>query len=400
MKTVRLFDENPYQFEFVAEVSSRKKKDSQFHVVLNQTCFYPEGGGQPSDKGTLNNQPVLDVYEKEDVIYHVVEKEIENSVTGSVDQVRRFDHMQQHSGQHVLSRSIYELYQGETIGFHLGESISTIDINLKNLSDEQLSKIEGVSNHKILENKPFVTHHLTPEEAKRLPLRKEPLDKDKLRIVEVDGFDWSACCGTHCKNSGEIGLIKVIKTEKYKGGIRLSFLCGQRALQDYQTKHQILKDVCQQLSISESDLSNKIQSWQKEKKETSKKMKDLLQKTASLEAEVLLSQAEKVGKYQMIFKVDPLWTKDILSLLTRKCIEQPSTLVFFGSQSIPPAMMIACSKDLDLNLKTILAPIMEEQGLKGGGRPDWMQFMGQNDTDIVSLLESAKSLVLTSHSIQ
>lgn len=394
MKTERLFDRNPYQYNFEAEILSQSVQEDGCHVILDQTCFYPEGGGQPCDQGELNGQKVLHVFEKDDVIVHILPESVENPVIGHVNPDLRMDHMQQHSGQHVLSRAIYELYHGETIGFHLGESVSTIDLNLPELNDAQISEIEKQANEIVLLGKPLITRQLTPEEARELPLRKDPVQKTMLRIVEVDGFDWSACCGTHCRNSGEIGLIKIIKTERYKGGVRVSFLCGQRAFRDYQSKHFILRDICQQLSVSETDLSNKIQILLRDKKETAKKMKDLMQRSTSFEAEALLKNAEKQNDIQIVFSVDSVRTQEMLSILTRKCIENSGTLVFLGSQSTPSAMVVARSRDLDLDLKTILSPLIEEQQLKGGGRPDWMQLTGQSETDVKMVLGSARSQIM------
>lgn len=379
MTQTRLFDRNPYLKTFTARLIDQKKVDGLFHVIPDQTAFYAESGGQPSDQGFLNGQPIVRLYEKEEQIVHVVEQEVQSPVKGQIDWQVRFDHMQQHSGQHILSRTIDELIEGKTIGFHLGEYLSTIDIDKFGLSHEMIKKIEDRANAVVFENVSINTHVLSAAEAARLPLRKDPIAKDELRIVEVDGFDWSACCGTHCKQSGEIGLIKIIKWEKYKSGTRMTFVCGQRALSDYQNKTYVLRKACQPLSVSEDDLPGKLETWQKDRKDQSKKIKELMNQLFDYKAEECFQSAKVIGSVRYVELEDMDYTIDELRMLIQKLTQKNDCLIMANTKAQPKSFFFARSENVDINLQQLISPHFEPLGLKGGGRPDWVQAVLQDD---------------------
>ena len=197
--TRRLFDEDAYACEFEATVVSLKPADQLFEVTLDQTIFFPESGGQPSDSGVIDSIPVIQVIESDRKIIHFMERQVQEGrrVHGQINWNHRFDHMQQHSGQHILSQTFIELLDAETIGFHLGRQISTIDLNCSVIGDAELSRVETRANEIVMLNKAVHIYYKCPEDLARIPLRKQPDIDGRIRIVEIDQFDWSGCCGTH-----------------------------------------------------------------------------------------------------------------------------------------------------------------------------------------------------------
>jgi alanyl-tRNA synthetase len=209
-QTKRLYFEDTYLREFDSRVTARDLHDCKPAVMLAETCFYPESGGQPADRGTLNGIEVLDVVEKNGEIWHVLEHELEaEEVRGIIDWDTRFDHMQQHAGQHVLSQSFYNLVRGETRSFHLGETTSTLEIGISKISDTDLERIELEANFWVFRNGEIKSYFVDEINIAEVPLRRPPKKSGKIRVVEIGGYDFSACGGTHPAYTGEIGLIKI-----------------------------------------------------------------------------------------------------------------------------------------------------------------------------------------------
>jgi len=213
---MRLYYSDPYRTEFQARVIERTSVQAQPGVVLDCTCFYPTSGGQPHDEGTLNGVPVINVLEREDkAIVHVLAAELDADVVhGAIDWQRRFDHMQQHTGQHILSQAFLKMLNAETVGFHLGKEASTIDIDKAPLAAVQLDTVENLANEIVFADLPVKTYFVAEAELANLPLRKLPVVDMPIRIVEVEGFDYSPCGGTHCRRTGEVGLIKITRAER------------------------------------------------------------------------------------------------------------------------------------------------------------------------------------------
>ncbi|GAI24926.1 unnamed protein product, partial [marine sediment metagenome] len=236
--TKRLYYEDSYLKEFRAKVLKKIKIDNRLAVVLDETAFYPTSGGQPYDKGVIQDVPVVEVVEEGDEIIHILKEElkekINSEVVGKIDWKRRFDHMQQHLGQHILSGALMKLWGVETVSFHLGEEVCTLDIAKEKLTEEEAKKAEECTNEIIFDNRPVKCYFVEgEEELERSNLRKVPEKTGKIRIIEVEDFDLSACGGTHCQATGEVGMIKITKWEKRGEKIRLEFICGRRAWKDY-----------------------------------------------------------------------------------------------------------------------------------------------------------------------
>lgn len=261
----RLYYADSYQTAFTAAVVQCHPKGLNFQVVLDQTAFYPEGGGQPADTGMLGDARVLDVHEADGLIYHTTDKALSvgTQVEGRIDWDRRFMLMQQHSGEHILSGVVKSLYGFENVGFHIGSDSMTIDFSGE-LSDEDLADAERLSNEAVYQNGPVQVSHPTLEERSTIDYRSKIELGDDVRLVTIPGSDCCACCGTHVRRTGEIGVIKVLSRQKYKGGTRVSVVCGRRALADYVRKNDQANAISSILSLKPGELTEGIVRLQSE----------------------------------------------------------------------------------------------------------------------------------------
>src|SRR5260221_4321494 len=228
----RLYYTDAYLIEFDAVVRDVARKDDQWEIVLDRTAFYPTSGGQPFDTGTIGEAKVTDVFDAEDGnVTHVVDRELEKNcrVRGQIDWHRRFDHMQQHTGQHLLSAAFEREAAAKTVSFHLGTSSATIDLD-RDLNADQIARAEAAANDAFSEDREVRIRFITAAEATKLPLRKDPARTRDLRIIEITDYDMSAYCGTHVCRTGAIGMIAIAGVERFKGGLRVEFVCGERAL--------------------------------------------------------------------------------------------------------------------------------------------------------------------------
>lgn len=231
METEKLYYADPFLKTFTAEVLSCEPGKSGWQVALNRTAFYPEGGGQPADHGTLDGVPVTDVHEKDGVIFHTCEKEVETgrTVTGVLDWPRRFDHMQQHSGEHILSGILCRRYGCDNVGFHLGADTVTIDYNA-DIPWEEALDCEREANEAVTADRPVEIAYPSPEELTAIDYRSKKELKGQVRIVTFPETDCCACCGTHVLRTGQVGLVKILSAQKFRGGTRFELVCGARAL--------------------------------------------------------------------------------------------------------------------------------------------------------------------------
>lgn len=232
-ETRRLYYEDVYKKEFTATVVECREQKKGYAVVLDESAFYPEGGGQPSDVGTLGDAKVTEVHEKDGELLHYTDKALEvgAKVEGKIDWARRFDLMQQHSGEHMVSGLIHEAYGYDNVGFHMGSDTITIDLNGP-LDEAQLAEIERKTNQKIWEDTQIKIIYPTAEELEKIDYRSKKELTGQVRIVEFPGVDICACCGTHVTHTGEIGMVKLLSVEKFREGVRIEMICGKRVL-DY-----------------------------------------------------------------------------------------------------------------------------------------------------------------------
>ena len=301
METEKLYYADPFLKEFTATVLDCQAGKNGYTVTLDRTAFYPEGGGQPADHGTLDGVAVTDVHEKNGVIFHNVDRAVEigKTVSGSIDWARRFDHMQQHSGEHICSGLICGRYGCDNVGFHMGTDIVTIDFNA-DIPWEELLEIEGQANRYIQEDHPIDIQFHRGAELDAIDYRsKKPLEGD-VRIVAFPGADCCACCGTHVLRSGQVGLVKFLSVQKFREGVRIELLCGQRALDYLSRTWEQAKTIGQHLSVKPVDAAAAVERLEGE-------LSALKMRCAGLEEAVFAGiAAEQAGKGNVLLFQPPM----------------------------------------------------------------------------------------------
>ena len=288
METEKLYYQDPYLTTFTAMVLTCEPAKTGFLVTLDRTAFYPEGGGQPADHGTLGAAAVTDVHEKDGVIFHTCDAPVETgaAVEGSIDWPRRFDHMQQHSGEHILSGLLCSLYDCDNVGFHLGADTVTIDYN-RELTWEQVLEAERRANETIWADTPVEITFPSPEALEQLHYRSKKELTGQVRIVTFPGADCCACCGTHVRRAGEVGLIKVLSCQKFREGVRMEILCGQRAYRYLSQVYDQDHAVAQLLSVKPQDTLAAVERQNAELTAAKQRMTELEDQLFSLRAQAL-----------------------------------------------------------------------------------------------------------------
>ncbi|UCC62264.1 MAG: alanyl-tRNA editing protein, partial [Anaerolineae bacterium] len=335
------------------------------------------GGGQPHDTGWLGGVPVLDVVEREadKAVIHVLEEALpgQKEVSGEVDWLRRFDHMQQHTGQHVLSQAAERLLEAETVGFHLGETASTIDLNRAPLSAEQLDRLETETNQIVFEDRPVVARFVSRETLASLPLRKPPQVSGPIRIVEIQGFDWSPCGGTHVRATGEVGSIKIVRAERRGDETRVEFLCGGRALADYRTKNRLLLRLASHLSVGYWELGEAVERLEGEAREQRKAAQAAQEQLLDLEADSIASQGEPLDGFSLVSRVFQDRGLDEVKRLALRLAEQHHCVALLGLAGDKGHLVFAAPQDSAYDLRSILRQACAVIGGGGGGRPHLAQ---------------------------
>ena len=368
--------ENPYLRELEADVLEKKFANNKYYVKLDRTIFYPHlSGGQPGDKGYINNVEVLEAYEAGDDIVHVLEKNISgNRVKVSIDWDNRLDLMQQHTGQHLLSSVFYKLYNGETVGFNIGKEYVYIDITIPNLTEEEARRIEMLTNRIIYSNFRIKSYFVTPEELDSIPLRKSPTVNSNIRIVEIDGFDYSPCGGTHLNNTGEIGIIKIRKWERRKGNVRGEFICGGRALVDYTWKNKYIREIGLLLSSKDKDVLDKINKLYISKDDLEKENRTLREGLYKLKGDLFLKDVEIIDDIQFIYKeLEDMDFKELGSIANYLNNKDRLIQIYGLHNDEKGQFYISRTKDLELDLQEIHKKISSKFGFKGGGNPNTVQ---------------------------
>jgi alanyl-tRNA synthetase len=361
--TEKLYYENPYLMEWEAKMLDIVERDGKVLVLLDRTAFYPEGGGQPEDRGFIDNAEVLYVFEEDKVVYHVVDKKPDNdSVKCRLDFRRRFDLMQQHSGQHLLSSVFYDYYKGETSSFHLGEDYVSIDISLSEIPEQTIKDVEDKVNEFIYRNLQVKTYFVDKDELSKLPLRKFPKVEEDIRIVEIDGKDYSPCCGTHLRSVGELGVIKIIKTEKYKGATRVYFKCGRRALEDFQLKQDIVMSASKILAVDLEGLQEKVKSILQEYQSNQKQTKELKEKLYSYEAKDIMQKAPR----KVIVESFSERSFDEVQGLGRAILESGDYILILSSEA-DKKLWFAYNGSFDIHCGKIFKENLLKFNGKGGG---------------------------------
>jgi alanyl-tRNA synthetase len=372
-ETRRLYYDDAYLTDFDAEVVARAEHEGLPAVVLDRTAFYPESGGQPWDRGTLGGVKVAQVLDLDGSILHVLEKEIAaGAVRGRVDWATRFDHMQQHTGQHVLSQAFWELLKGETLSFHMGLEVSTLEIGLRAISDAEWDKVEDRANAVVGEDREVKTYFVPEEKIGGVPLRRPPKKQGLLRVVEVDGFDYSACGGTHVRRTGEIGTIKLTGAEKIRGNLRFEFLCGGRALRDYRTKDRTVRKLATAFSCAPAGVEAQVEKLGTELKALKKRARRLEEGLAAFEARELVRAAPG----RVIAGILEDKTPEEARFLALNIIKAGEFSVVYGVTSEAQAhIIVARSGSIKADLRQVVPVVGAVIPVKGGGGPSLVELV-------------------------
>ena len=375
MKSERLYYHNSYLKEFESVVIERTNYENQSAVVLEASAFYPTSGGQPHDVGTLNNQPVLDVVADNGRVLHVLEQPLESdTVQGQIDWTRRFDHMVHHSGQHILTRAFIELCGAETLSFHLSEQSVTIDIDADKLTDNQIASVEDLANQIIAENRIVRAWFPEPAELAELNLRKvSEKVTGAVRVVDVGGFDVTACGGTHVAQTGEIGIIKVVRADKKGDKLRIEFLCGQRARDDYRLKNDLLLNLSASLTTGIHDIPTIFEKLSEENKTLTRQLKATKQRLLSYDVAQWWQDASATTPVIVMQLVEDVEKND-LQHMASQLTQKPETIALLGMSGESAHFVFARSEDLTVDVVPLLkAALATVDSQRGGGRPNMAQ---------------------------
>jgi alanyl-tRNA synthetase len=391
VSTVKLFQQDAYRKEFTAQVLSCTPAGENWDVVLDQTCFYATSGGQPNDLGVLGGQTVVDVREDESagLIIHTVTGPLEGEVHGEIDWQRRLDHMEQHTGQHLLSAAFERMLDGETVSWHLGADSTTVDIGIDGLTAEQAAALELECNRIIRATLPVMIHVVDAEGVKAFPMRKPPAVSENIRVVEIQGYDWSGCAGTHVRTTGELGLLKIKSWEKNKKYVRVEFLVGNRALQDYMRIDQMTRDLARSLSIHVLDMPKYVERSQEEASGLRKQLKVAQEKLLEIQAGELVAEAQKIGGTRLVRQIVHGMTLDEVKLLAAKVAAHPGTVAVFGTKGAMPQIVLYRSVDVRIDLGTIIRQVLPLIEGKGGGSPIQAQGAGSRPEGLEQALDQA-----------
>jgi alanyl-tRNA synthetase len=393
LMTERLYYNDPYLREFDATLADTVSYEGRTALVLDRSAFYPESGGQPADHGAFGDVRVVDVIHIEDGrILHIVDRAPSvTSLHGTIDWTRRFDHMQQHTGQHVLSAAFARLVNVRTESFHMGVDYSTIDL-AREVSAQEIARVEDEANRVVWEDRPVTIRFADADEAAAMGLRKESKREGTLRLIDVEGFDLSACGGTHVARTGAIGIIAVSAAERFRGGSRITFLCGGRALAGFRALRDSVAGSVRALSVLPAELPTAIERLQGEGKELRRQIKDFQSKLAAQEADALAAAAQPSGNVRLVLTAMPGWDAGGLKAIASRIVERPGHFVLLVGDPPTVPIVVARSADVSHDSGAILRAIVQRHGGKGGGRPEMAQGGGITAPP-AAVLEHARELV-------
>lgn len=379
--TVKLYDQNSHQTQTTAKVVACEPAEGGFEVLLDQTVLFPEGGGQPSDTGWIDTARVLSCREEHGDVFHKVDRALTvgETVTVRLDWARRFDFMQQHTGEHLLSFAFYKLFEAANVGFHLALDYATIDFD-KPLSREQIAEAELLANSCVWRNLPVTaTFYASEEEVQSLPLRKhaEGLTAP-IRIVSIEDADMCTCCAPHCALTGEIGSIFVLDAAGYKGGTRVTFLCGERALKRHRAEHDDLDAIGRRFSTARENAVSAVAKLSDEYGALKKRERELAKELNGFLATELHANAKQAGKYRVAVRLfsgmDAGRLKDLA-----QCAAEPGTIsALFSETEGRLSYVLASGEKFPLDVGELIPAVNAATGGKGGGRGTLAQGMAQS----------------------
>ena len=387
-----LYYQDAMQKEFTANILKTGVEDARSYIVLDNTAFYPTGGGQPHDTGWINDIEIIDVEKVGDEIRHYTQADISTisgEIIGKLNWKRRFDHMQQHTGQHILTAAFVELYDIPTTSFHLGSELVTIDLNVTELTEQQLEAVENRANAIILENRPIETKWVTKEELAQYSLRKDVKVDEDIRLVIIPDYDYNGCGGTHPTATGQVGMLKILTTEKMKQQIRVHFVCGHRVRTQLAMRKQVLTDVARQLSVPEEHAAEALRKFVQTTKAVEKNLSEAQDTLLEYEAKDLAKEQIAAAHFE------------------NRSIQQLQKLARFITQENPTAVALLVADNLDKiqfvaargseqthSMKDISAVALPLIKGKGGGNDALVQGGGEKITTPEALLEAMKAVLV------
>ena len=383
--TERLFDQDSYLKEFQATVLDCEKEEESWRVVLDRTAFFPEGGGQSGDCGVLGTIEVTGTIEKDGIIYHLVKEPLQvgQAVEGKIDFSTRFDKMQQHTGEHIVSGIVSSLYGYHNVGFHLGDEVTTFDFDGE-LSKEQVLDLENRVNEVVFANVPVVVTYPEHEKLSTLEYRSKIEIEGQVRLVTIEGIDVCACCAPHVKRTGEVGIVKIISCERHRGGCRLTILCGRRALKEYQRKQEISGRISAALSAKPEKLDEAVERLL----EQNQQLREQLNQVQTRYIQEKLQGITKESACVCIFEenLDSIAVRNFVNAAMEKC--DGICGAFLGNDEKGYHYILG-SRSQDV--REAARELNESFNGKGGGKPQMVQgSLRGKETEIRKVLEAIK----------
>lgn len=366
--TDRLYYRNSALLTFEAEIVDTGAFENRFYTVLDRSAFYPTSGGQLFDTGTLNEIAVIDVIESEDKeVLHITEVPVGkegDTVTGKVDKQRRLKNRQVHTAQHILSQAFIKVCGAETVSVHLGEEYATIELNAADISDDNLLKTEKLANEVVEDNLPVDIIFADDELLKYLPIRKIPEREGELRVIKIGDFECSACGGTHCNRTAEVGFIKIVGTEKIRGHVQIKFLAGNLALMDYMNRFMVTNRLSKAFTCHVNDLPDKIEKLTQDYKTAQKKITQLQKELLPARAELLAGEAKMAGKVKACCRIISDLDNNAVNFLTALVADKIKGLALFMTGE---RLFLAVADKTPFDAGELMKQLALQMQLKGGG---------------------------------
>jgi alanyl-tRNA synthetase len=380
--TEKLYHTDPSATDVQARIVGISAAGGRCEVVLDRTCFYPGGGGQPCDTGSLGGSRVTGCFARDDDIVHVAEPGLDPSLQGrivraSVDAARRRDFMAQHTGQHIFSQALARAGSLETVSVHFGDEDTTIELKAEAVPDTTLRAAEQTANAVVRENRRVILHEIDREDAGKFPLRRTPPDEGRLRIVEVESFDWAACGGVHVASTGEVALIRAAWQEKIRGRVRLHVMIGQRALEDYGRKLALVRELCTALTCGEESVLPRVRDMQAREKETSRELRRLQAAQAAADADAAVASARVLTGAAVVRRAFTSAGPEYLKAFAERVVSAPGRIVI-AVDALPEGFQWIAAHSLEPgpDLAAALPALFPAAGARGGGKGSRMQGVG------------------------
>lgn len=381
--TERLYYRNPELLEFEATITGRGRHEGKWYTVTDRSAFYPTSGGQLHDTGTLGGVEVEDVIETEEGdVWHITSQSvgaIGGPVRGIIDARRRLDNRQKHTAQHILSHASNHLYGYETVSVHLGEEYGAVELKTSVFREEEMAAIEARANDVVQACYPVETLFVDANDAESLPLRRPASREGTLRIIKVGDLDYSACGGTHCTNTGQVALVKILSVEKMRGHALLKFLAGRQALADYVLKHAVAGSVAEQLTCHVGDLPDRVARLTHENRGQRQTIADLQRQLIPVWAEELSVRVEAVGDVSLVWERRDALDMRTAGSLAGQVAARTGAVV---GLVVGDRLVLASPPDSVVHCGNLARKLCDLGGLRGGGGPNQAQVAGidQGDT--------------------